>query len=96
MMLQGSVEHLAQDIPDEYRHSVQRRDPRVVEETRRVIGEEEGGLLHELDPAVHVLGQIPRRREAKRSASRCTLVILTAYIGKLNDNDVVEAAIEGG
>ena len=87
---------MTQEIPDEYRHSVQRRDLRVVEETRREMVEEEGGLLHELDRAVHVLGQIPRRREAKRSASRCTLVILTAYIGKLNDNDVVEAAIEGG
>ena len=55
---------------------------------------EGGGFLHELDTTARVIGQMPRRRRARRTPLRSALAISNAGIQKIDDDVVVGAAIE--
>ena len=50
---------------------------------------EGGGFLHELDTTVRVIGQIPRRHRARRTALRSALAVFNVGIQKINDDVVV-------
>ena len=94
MIYLGSVDHLPPRVLVEYDHSAPRRIFRVVEEKRGVIMLEGGGFLHELDTTVRVIGQMPRRHRARRTALRSALAVFNVGIQKINDDVVVGAAIE--